>query len=130
MGIQGRDVKQRYAVYDEASQMLWGETVAQPHGQIERLLVIHFFEGSTHAHQYTITAGQGLLLSDKLLEPFFTHPFNMSGQPAASIPVGFTDNGLPVGLQIVGRRFAEKTVLRASACFEAARPWADRWPAL
>jgi amidase len=64
------------------------------------------------------------------LEPFFTHPFNLSGQPAASIPVGFTDNGLPVGLQIVGRRFAEKTVLRASACFEAARPWADRWPAL
>ena len=64
------------------------------------------------------------------LEPFFTYPFNLSGQPAASIPVGFTDSGLPVGLQIVGRRFAEKAVLRASACFEAARPWADRWPAL
>ena len=64
------------------------------------------------------------------LEPFFTYPFNLSGQPAASIPVGFTDNGLPVGLQIVGRRFAERTVLRASACFETARPWADRWPAL
>lgn len=64
------------------------------------------------------------------LDPFFTHPFNLSGQPAASIPVGFTESGLPVGLQIVGRRFAEKTVLRASACFEAARPWADRWPAL
>ncbi len=64
------------------------------------------------------------------LEPFFTHPFNLTGQPAASVPVGFTDSGLPVGLQIVGRRFAEKTVLRASACFEAARPWADRWPAL
>jgi len=64
------------------------------------------------------------------LEPFFTHPFNLSGQPAASIPVGFTDEGLPIGLQIVGRRFAEKTVLRASACLEAARPWADRWPAL
>jgi aspartyl-tRNA(Asn)/glutamyl-tRNA(Gln) amidotransferase subunit A len=64
------------------------------------------------------------------LEPFFTHPFNLTGQPAASIPVGFTDSGLPVGLQIVGRRFAEKTVLRASACFEAARPWADHWPTL
>ncbi len=64
------------------------------------------------------------------LEPFFTYPFNLTGQPAASVPVGFTDSGLPVGLQIVGRRFAEKTVLRASACFEAARPWADRWPAI
>jgi aspartyl-tRNA(Asn)/glutamyl-tRNA(Gln) amidotransferase subunit A len=64
------------------------------------------------------------------LEPFFTHPFNMSGQPAASIPVGFTEDGLPVGLQLVGRRFAEKTVLRASACFEAAHPWAAHWPAL
>lgn len=64
------------------------------------------------------------------LEPFFTYPFNLTGQPAASIPVGFTDSGLPVGLQIVGRRFAEKTVLRASACFEAAHPWAERWPAL
>jgi amidase len=64
------------------------------------------------------------------LEPFFTYPFNLTGQPAASIPVGFTDSGLPVGLQIVGRRFAEKTVLRVSACFEAARPWADRWPVL
>jgi aspartyl-tRNA(Asn)/glutamyl-tRNA(Gln) amidotransferase subunit A len=64
------------------------------------------------------------------LDPFFTYPFNLTGQPAASIPVGFTRSGLPVGLQLVGRRFAEKTVLRASACFEAAHPWADRWPEL
>src|SRR6266568_1796038 len=67
MGIQGRDVKQRYAVYHEASQMLGGQIVAQPHFQIEHLLVVHGFEGSTHAHQYTITAGKCLLLSDKLL---------------------------------------------------------------
>lgn len=62
------------------------------------------------------------------LEPFFTVPFNMSGQPAASIPVGFTNDGLPVGLQIVGRPYDEVTVLRASARFEEARPWGDRWP--
>jgi Mn2+/Fe2+ NRAMP family transporter len=89
MGIQGRDVKQRYAVYDEASQMLWGETVAQPHGQIERLLVIHFFEGSTHAQQYTITAGQCLLLSDKLLGPFAEDLFAIGiiGAGLVAIPV-------------------------------------------
>lgn len=63
-----------------------------------------------------------------LLEPFFTFPFNMTGQPAASIPVGFTKKGLPVGLQIVGRRFDEGTILRASARFEEARPWKDHWP--
>jgi len=64
------------------------------------------------------------------LLPFFTFPFNLTGQPAASIPAGFTEDGLPVGLQIVGRRYDESTVLRASACFEEARPWADRWPKL
>ncbi len=64
------------------------------------------------------------------LEPFFTYPFNLTGQPAASIPAGFTSDGLPVGLHIVGRRYDEATVLRASALFEEARPWADRWPKL
>jgi aspartyl-tRNA(Asn)/glutamyl-tRNA(Gln) amidotransferase subunit A len=60
----------------------------------------------------------------------FCFPFNLTGQPAASIPVGFTSAGLPVGLQIVGRRHADHTVLAASAAFEAAQPWADRRPPL
>src|SRR5438132_425233 len=60
----------------------------------------------------------------------FSYPFNFTGQPAASVPAGFTPAGLPVGLQIVGRRFADLTVLQASAAFEAARPWAQRRPAL
>ena len=60
----------------------------------------------------------------------FTFPINMTGQPAASIPAGFTTDGLPVGLQIVGRHLDDPTVLRASAAFEAARPWADKWPAM
>ena len=58
----------------------------------------------------------------------FTFPFNFTGQPAASVPCGFTDGGLPVGLQIVGRRYDEPTVLRAAAAFEAAHPWAGRHP--
>ncbi|HUG36175.1 MAG TPA: amidase [Candidatus Limnocylindrales bacterium] len=58
----------------------------------------------------------------------FSYPFNFTGQPAASVPAGFTPSGLPVGLQIVGRRFADLTVLQASAAFESARPWAARRP--
>ncbi|MGH7311410.1 MAG: amidase family protein, partial [Candidatus Rokuibacteriota bacterium] len=58
----------------------------------------------------------------------FSYPFNFTGQPAASIPAGFTAAGLPVGLQIVGRRFADLTVLQASAAFEEARPWAQHRP--
>ncbi|MFN4089882.1 MAG: amidase family protein [Alphaproteobacteria bacterium] len=60
----------------------------------------------------------------------FSYPFNFAGTPAASVPCGFTTGGLPVGLQIVGRRFADLTVLQASAAFEAARPWAERRPPL
>jgi aspartyl-tRNA(Asn)/glutamyl-tRNA(Gln) amidotransferase subunit A len=60
----------------------------------------------------------------------FSYPFNFTGQPAATVPAGFTAAGLPVGLQIVGRRFADLTVLQASAAFEQARPWAARRPAL
>jgi aspartyl-tRNA(Asn)/glutamyl-tRNA(Gln) amidotransferase subunit A len=52
----------------------------------------------------------------------FTYPFNVSGQPAASVPCGMLD-GLPVGLQIVGRPGDEQLVLRAAAAFEAASPW-------
>ena len=60
----------------------------------------------------------------------FTYPFNLTGQPAATVPVGFTASGLPVGLQIVGRRHGDRTVLAASAAFEAAAPWADSKPRL
>jgi Asp-tRNA(Asn)/Glu-tRNA(Gln) amidotransferase A subunit family amidase len=58
----------------------------------------------------------------------FTFPFNLTGQPAASVPCGFTAEGIPVGLQIVGRWHQDALVLRAAACFEAAQPWAGRRP--
>ena len=58
----------------------------------------------------------------------FTFPFNLTGQPAASVPAGVTDDGLPVGLQIIGRRNADRTVLAASAAYEAACPWSERRP--
>jgi aspartyl-tRNA(Asn)/glutamyl-tRNA(Gln) amidotransferase subunit A len=52
----------------------------------------------------------------------FTYPFNLTGQPAATVPCGFTSGGLPVGLQIVGRNYDEVNVLRAAYAFEAAHP--------
>jgi aspartyl-tRNA(Asn)/glutamyl-tRNA(Gln) amidotransferase subunit A len=52
----------------------------------------------------------------------FTYPFNLTGQPAASIPCGFTQAGLPVGLHLVGPKFADALVLRAARAFETARP--------
>ncbi|MGR8918701.1 MAG: amidase [Gammaproteobacteria bacterium] len=60
----------------------------------------------------------------------FTFPFNLTGQPAASVPAGFTADGLPVGLQIVGSHLDDPGVLRAAAAFEQARPWHARWPDL
>ena len=60
----------------------------------------------------------------------FTFPFNLTGQPAVTVPAGFTQQGLPVGLQIVGRHLDDTLVLRAAACFEAARPWGGNWPAI
>jgi amidase/aspartyl-tRNA(Asn)/glutamyl-tRNA(Gln) amidotransferase subunit A len=52
-----------------------------------------------------------------------THPFNFTGHPAASVPAGLTPGGLPVGLQVVGRRFADADVMRICRRVEEARPW-------
>ena len=58
----------------------------------------------------------------------FTYPINAIGHPAASIPAGFSSDGLPIGLHIVGRKGGEETVIAASAAFERARPWAQHRP--
>jgi aspartyl-tRNA(Asn)/glutamyl-tRNA(Gln) amidotransferase subunit A len=58
----------------------------------------------------------------------FTFPINMSGQTASSVPCGFSADGMPIGLHLVGPRGAEARVLRASAAFEQARPWIQHRP--
>ncbi len=60
----------------------------------------------------------------------YTHPFNLTGHPAITLPCGMASDGLPVGLQIIGPWHAEEQLLRAAALFEAARPWAGRRPDL
>jgi Asp-tRNA(Asn)/Glu-tRNA(Gln) amidotransferase A subunit family amidase len=68
------------------------------------------------------------------IDPFFddwcvpSYPANLTGQPAISVPCGFGDDGLPVGLQIMARRFDEPTLLAAAAAFERLAPWANEIP--
>jgi Asp-tRNA(Asn)/Glu-tRNA(Gln) amidotransferase A subunit family amidase len=70
------------------------------------------------------------------VDPFFDDwcsfclPANLTGQPAASVPIGLGNGGLPVGLQIVGRRWEDARVLAAAAAVEQALPWADLRPPL
>ena len=59
---------------------------------------------------------------------YLTYAITITGLPVISVPCGFTSEGLPVGLQIVGRRLAEATVLKAAAAFEAIAPWKDKRP--
>ncbi len=57
-----------------------------------------------------------------------TRPGNLSGLPAISVPCGYSSEGLPVGLQLIGRRLSETTLLRAAYAYEQATPWHQRFP--
>jgi amidase len=60
----------------------------------------------------------------------FVAPWNVTGQPAASVPAGFTDDGLPLAVQLIGRPHDETKLLSLAAQLEAERPWADQRPSL
>jgi amidase len=59
-----------------------------------------------------------------------TYAITMTGHPAVSVPCGWTENGLPIGVQIVGRYQGEAALLKAAAAYEQAAPWADKRPPL
>ncbi|HYB70476.1 MAG TPA: amidase [Candidatus Bathyarchaeia archaeon] len=60
----------------------------------------------------------------------YTRPFNVSGQPVASVPCGFTPDGLPIGMQVIGRSFDEATVLRVADAYQRVTDWHARRPPL
>jgi amidase/aspartyl-tRNA(Asn)/glutamyl-tRNA(Gln) amidotransferase subunit A len=64
---------------------------------------------------------------DPLIGWCMTYFLNFTGHPAASIPAGFSEDGLPIGMQIIGRRYGDADVLAASAAFERLRPWQDSY---
>jgi Asp-tRNA(Asn)/Glu-tRNA(Gln) amidotransferase A subunit family amidase len=67
---------------------------------------------------------------DPLIGWCMTFPINFTGHPAISVPAGLTPEGLPVGLQIIGRRYADESVLALASRFEQARPWLQSYPGL
>ena len=56
-----------------------------------------------------------------------TYLINFTGNPAATVPAGLAENGMPVGMQIVGRRYDDAGVIAASAAFEQVRPWIETY---
>jgi len=60
----------------------------------------------------------------------YTAPFNLTGLPALSLPCGYNSDGLPIGLQIIGRRWAEAQVLRGAYAYEQSTDWHIKKPPL
>ena len=105
-------VKARFDTFFEDYDLLLSPTMAVPAFEIEN-------------HPTTVDG--------KEVDPFFgylpfTYPINAIGHTAASIPCGFSSDGMPIGLHIIGRHGDEATVLAASAAFERAMPWAHKRP--
>jgi Asp-tRNA(Asn)/Glu-tRNA(Gln) amidotransferase A subunit family amidase len=71
-----------------------------------------------------------LAFARQLLFTPFTPVVNVTGQPAMSLPLHWSEDGLPLGVQLVGRAFAEATLIRVAAQLERARPWSERRPRL
>jgi aspartyl-tRNA(Asn)/glutamyl-tRNA(Gln) amidotransferase subunit A len=73
---------------------------------------------------------EGMDPNEQNLRPSFTHPFNLTGLPAISVPCGFTPDNLPIGLQIAARPFEESTALRVAYSYEQVTPWHERRPVI
>ena len=79
-----------------------------------------------HEARTATIAGREVSLMAALISA--TCPFNITGQPALTVPCGFTASGLPIALQIIGKAFDEATVLQVGHAYEVQTPWHTRRP--
>ena len=77
----------------------------------------------------TFLADTERVADDDLAYIPFTYPFNISGQPALSLPLGWSNDGLPIGVQLVGHPYGEARIIALAAQLERAAPWGSRYPA-
>ena len=77
----------------------------------------------------TFLADTERVADDDLAYIPFTYPFNISGQPALSLPLGWSNDGLPIGVQLVGHPYGEALIIALAAQLERAAPWGSRYPA-
>ena len=108
------------AAYQARSEL--ANTMLRFHERYDLLLTPQMPIGALEAGR--ITPANGGFGVDWTAWSPYTYPFNLTQQPAASVPCGFTADGLPIGLQIVGPPRNDHLVLRAARAFESARPFA------
>jgi amidase len=121
------------ALFHEAHDLFLTPTLAAPPVRIGQLALLPHERLGLKVFAAVPTRAMLDVLFQQIADKTFdvtgnTMLFNQTGQPAASVPLHWTPEGLPVGVQVVARHGDEATLLRVAAQLEAARPWADRVP--
>jgi amidase len=122
-GVQFQQALDGLDAYTRAMALWWDEA------GIDVLMTPTVPELPWELGQFTASADNpmaGVLRSAAIVP--FTAPFNVTGQPAVSLPLGWSAGGLPIGVQMVARHGAEDVLIRLASQLELARPWADRRP--
>jgi aspartyl-tRNA(Asn)/glutamyl-tRNA(Gln) amidotransferase subunit A len=127
---RGRDVTPEFIGKAQRKRALLNEALARIFERYALLLTPTLPTDAFAAAGPMPRAIDGVPIPTALGAVAYTYPFNFSGHPAATVRAGFTDVGLPAGLQIIAPRHRDDLVLQAAYAYEQAAPWNDQWPQL
>ena len=117
-------------VYQKAQRLrqLLRDQITAALDQVDVLVLPTACTGATPIPEQAGVPSKQAIMENFMGRRSYTTPFSLSNNPALSVPCGFTSERLPIGLQIVGRPFAEETVLRVSHAYEHATAWHKEQP--